>query len=190
MKMGIGGPTLAIDQTTGILTWSSDNTTKNASSSRGRGKRHFWQLSESGKYSTGSEDQWKCVQWINFFKFPDPSTWSRSRSSIDAFCRTMGNLCRHLHSRSNSQRILSGVQGTGVIHTSMLGSIEKVCVVEKEILTVVEECHGKSSRKRKIVWFLQNNFLTNKTSGGWRLILNLSNLNLYLQNGNPTINYN
>ena len=42
MMMGLGGPTLAIDRTTGILIRRA--TRNNASSSRGRGKRHILTL--------------------------------------------------------------------------------------------------------------------------------------------------
>ena len=71
---------------------------------------------------------------------------------------------------------------TGVIHTSMPGSIEKVCVIEKEILTLLQKnAIEKVPENEKSLGFYSTIFLTKKKSGGLRPILNLSNLNLYLQ---------
>ena len=84
---------------------------------------------------------------------------------------------------------------TGVIHTSMPGSIEKVRVIEKRNSdSVAKECHRKSSRKRKIVGFLQYNFSDKEKI---RRIAPHSKSKqskslpaaFPFPNGNPTINY-
>ena len=129
-----------------------------------------------------------------------PSTGSRSRGSIDAFCRTMGrNLSRHLHSRSSSQRILSGVQGTTTSngsdsHVYARFHRESACNRERNSHSVAKECHRKSSRKRKIVGFLQYNFSDKEKI---RRIAPYSKSKqskslpaaFPFPNGNPTINY-
>ena len=64
----------------------------------------------------------------------------------------------------------------------MPGSIEKVCVIEKEILTLLQKnAIEKVPENEKSLGFYSTIFLTKKKSGGLRPILNLSNLNLYLQ---------
>ena len=129
-----------------------------------------------------------------------PSTGSRSRGSINAFCRTMGrNLGRHLYSRSSSQRILSGVQGTTTSngsdsHVYARFHRESVCNRERNSDSVAKECHRKSSRKRKIVGFLQYNFPDKEKI---RRIAPYSKSKqskslpaaFPFPNGNPTINY-
>ena len=186
MMMGLGGPTLAIDRTTGILTRRATRT----------------MLLPPGEGVNGIFDAYpkvvntSQVVETNVNMCPMNSSLQIPRPPL----QEVGVGARLMHfvgqweEISVDTYILEVVRSgyclefkelpppTGVIHTSMPGSIEKVCVIEKEILTLLQKnAIEKVPENEKSLGFYSTIFLTKKKSGGLRPILNLSNLNLYLQ---------